>query len=103
MDLNIYISTTRALSFHVHIHLWHITTHEQSNTVKCLHPGSDIMGHLEEHIYDEIPELNTHIFDTLPEEEIVHSWNMTLWSFKAKRLKSINSSVCILEDGGICF
>ena len=52
MDLNIYISTTRALSFHVCIHLQHITTQEQSNTVKCLHPGSDIMECLEEHVYD---------------------------------------------------
>ena len=46
---------------------------EQSNTVKCLHPGSDIIGCLEEHVYNEILELNTHILDTLPEEEIVHS------------------------------
>ena len=68
MDLNIYVSTTRALSFHVHIHLQHITTQEQSNTVTCLHPGSDIMECLEEHVYDEILELNTHILDTLPEE-----------------------------------
>ena len=72
MDLHIYTSTTKALSFHVHIHSRHITTQEQSNTVKCLHPGSDIMGCLEEHIYDEIQELNTHILDTLPEEEVVH-------------------------------
>ena len=28
---------------------------------------------LEEHVYDEILELNTHILDTLPKEEIVHS------------------------------
>ena len=60
MDLHIYISTTKALSFHVRIHLQHITTQEQSNTVKCLHPGSDILEHLEEHVYDEILELNTH-------------------------------------------
>ena len=73
MDLNIYISTTKTLSFHVHIHLRHITTQEQSNTVKCLHPGSDIMECLEEHVYDEILELNSHILDTLPKEEIVHS------------------------------
>ena len=73
MDLNIYVSTTKALSFHVHIHLQHITTQEQSNTVKCLDPGSDIMEHLEDHVYDEILELNTHILDTLPEEEVVHS------------------------------
>ena len=99
MDLHIYISTTKALSFHVHIHLWHITTQEQSNTVKCLHPGSDIMERLEEHVYDEILELNTHILDTLPKEEIVCSWNTALQSFKAKRLKSMNSSVCIQEDG----
>ena len=72
MDLHIYISTTEALSSHEHVHLWHITTQEQSNTVKCLHPGSDIMGHLEEHVYNEILELNTHILDTLPEEETVH-------------------------------
>ena len=73
MDLHIYVSTTKALSFHVCIHLQHITTQEQSNTVKCLHPGSDIMEHLEEHVYYEILELNTHILDTLPEEETVHS------------------------------
>ena len=73
MDLHIYTSTTEALSFHVHIHLQHITKQEQSNTIKCLHPGSDIMGCLEEHVYNEILELNTHILDTLPEEEIIHS------------------------------
>ena len=73
MDLNIYVSTTEVLSFHVCIHLWHITTQEQSNTVKCLDPGSDIMKHLEDHVYDKIQELNTHILDTLPEEEVVHS------------------------------
>ena len=60
MDLNIYISTTKALSFHVCIHLRHITTQEQSNTVKCLHPGSDIMEHLEEHVYDEIYSYTGH-------------------------------------------
>ena len=64
-----------------------------------MYPGSDIMERLEEHVYDEILELNTHILDTLPKEEIVHSWNMTLQSFKAKRLKSMNSRVCILENG----
>ena len=73
MDLHIYVSTTKALSFHVCIHLQHITTQEQSNTVKCLHPGSDIMERLEEHVYNEILELNTHILDTLPKEETVHS------------------------------
>ena len=57
----------------MHIHLQHISTQEQSNTVKCLHPGSDIMESLEEHVYDEILELNTHILDTLPKGEIVHS------------------------------
>ena len=31
-----------------------------------------LMEHLEEHVYNEILELNTHILDTLPEEEIVH-------------------------------
>ena len=86
MDLHIYTSTTEALSFCVHIHLWHITTQEQSNTVKCLCPGSDIMGHLEEHVYNEILELNTHILDTLPKEEIVHFWNVTLQGLKARRL-----------------
>ena len=63
----------QVLSFHVHIYLQHITTQEQSNTVKCLDPGSDIMEHLEDHVYDEILELNTHILDTLPKEEIVCS------------------------------
>ena len=87
MDLHIYTSTAEALSFHVCIHLWHITTQEWSNTVKCLHPGSDILGCLEEHVYNEILELNTNILDTLPEEEIVHSWNVTLQSLKTRRLK----------------
>ena len=73
MNLNIYVSTTEALSFHVCIHLGHITTQEQSNTVKCLDPGSDSMKCLEDHIYDKILELNTHILDNLPKEEIVHS------------------------------
>ena len=73
MDLHIHISTTQFLSLHVHIHLQHIPTQEQSNTVKCLRPGSDIIGHLEEHVYNEILELDTHILDTLPEEEIIHS------------------------------
>ena len=73
MDLHIHISTTQSLNLSVCIHLQHITTQEQSNTIKYLHPGSDIIGHLEEHIYNEILELNTHILDTLPEEEIVHS------------------------------
>ena len=77
IDLNIYVSITEVLSFHVCIHLWHITTQEQANTVKCLNPGSDFMECLEDHVYDEIMELNTHILDTLPGEEIVHSWNMT--------------------------
>ena len=73
MDLNIYVSITKVLSFHVCIHLQHITTQEQSNTVKCLNPGSDIMKCLEDHVYDKIMELNTYILDTLPKEEIVHS------------------------------
>ena len=72
MDLHISTSTTKTLSFHVQIYLQHITTQEQLNTVKCFHPGSDIIGHLEEHIYNEILELNTHILDTLPKEETVH-------------------------------
>ena len=87
MDLHIYISTTQTLSLHVRIHLWHITTQEQSNTIKCLCPGSDIIGHLEEHVYNEILELHTHILDTLPEAEIVHCWNVTLLSLKTRRLK----------------
>ena len=71
MDLHIHISTTQSLNLCVCIHLQHITTQEQSNTIQCLHPGSDIIGCLEEHIYNEILELNTHILDTLPEEEII--------------------------------
>ena len=59
MDLHIYTSTMEALSFHVYIHLQHITTQEQSNTVKCLCPGSDIMGQLEEHVHNEILESYT--------------------------------------------
>ena len=69
MDLHIHVSTSLSLNLHVQIHLQHIPTQEQSNTVKCLCPESDIIGHLEEHIYCEILDLNTQILDTLPEEE----------------------------------
>ena len=70
MDLHIHISTSPSLNLHVCIHLQHIPTQEQSNTIKCLHPASDIIGHLEEHVYNEILDLNTQILDTLPEEEM---------------------------------
>ena len=70
MDLHIHISTSPSLNLHVRIHLQHIPTQEQSNTIKCLCPGSDIIGCLEEHVYDEILDLNTQILDTLPEEEM---------------------------------
>ena len=43
MDLHIHISTSQSLNLHVHIHLQHIPTQEQSNTIKCLYPGSDII------------------------------------------------------------
>ena len=69
MDLHIHISTSQSLNLHVHIHLQDIPSQEQSNTIKCLHPGSNIIGHLEEHIYNKILDLNTQILDTLPEEE----------------------------------
>ena len=99
MDLHISTFTTETLSLHVWIHLHHITTQEKSNTIKCLHPGSDIIGHLEEHVYNEILELNTHILDTLPEEEIIHSWNVTLLSLKTRRLKKfINSNMYTLKN-----
>ena len=67
MDLHIHISTSSSLNLHVRIHLQHIPTQEKSNTVKCLHLGSDIIGCLEEHVYDEILDLNTQILDTLLE------------------------------------
>ena len=70
MDLHIHISTSPSLNLHVQIHLQHIPTQEQSNTVKCVCPGSDIIGCLEEHVYCEILDLNTQILDTLPEEEM---------------------------------
>ena len=69
MDLHIHISTSLSLNLHVQIHLQHIPTQEQSNTIKCLCLGSDIIGCLEEHVYSEILDLNTQILDTLPEEE----------------------------------
>ena len=71
MDLSIHTSTNEILSLHVHLHLQHITTQEQSNTVKCVDPGNDIVECLEDHVYDEIMELNTCVLNTLPEEEIV--------------------------------
>ena len=69
MDLYIHVSTSPSMNLSVKIHLQHIPTQEQSNTVKCLHPGSDILGCLEEHIYCEILDLNTQIMDTPPEAE----------------------------------
>ena len=69
MDLHIHVSTSLFLNLCVQIHPHHIPTQEQSNTVKCLHPG-DIIGCLEECIYSEILDLNTQILDTLPEEEM---------------------------------
>ena len=71
MDLHIHISTSPSLNLHVHILLQHIPTQEQSNTVKYLYPGSDIIGCLEEHVYSEILDLNTHILDTLRRD--IHS------------------------------
>ena len=73
MNLHIHVSTSPSLNLHVRIHLQHIPSQEQSNTVKCVHPGSDILGHLEEHVYCEILDLNTQILNTLPKEEMFTS------------------------------
>ena len=86
MDLHIYTSTTETLNFHVRIHVWHITTQEQSNTVKCLHPGSDIIGHLEEHVYNEILKLNTHILELFPKKRLPTS---EMWHYKASKLEDL--------------
>ena len=67
------MSTSPSLNLCVQIHLQHIPTQEQSNTVKCLCPGNDIIGCLEEHFYCQILDLNTQILDTLPEEEMFAS------------------------------
>ena len=69
MDLYIHVSTPLSLNLNVQIHLQHIPTQEQSNTVKCLLPGSDILECLEEHIYNEVLDLNAQIMDTLPGAE----------------------------------
>ena len=69
MDLYIHVSTSLSLNLNVQIHLQHIPSQEQSNTVKCVHPASDILGHLEEHIYCKILDLEAQILDTLPETE----------------------------------
>ena len=53
MDLHIHISTSPSLNLHMRIHLQHIPAQEQSNTIQCLYPGNDIIGHLEEHSYSE--------------------------------------------------
>ena len=73
IDLYIHVSTSPSLNLNVQIHLQHIPTQEQSNTVKCLHPGSDIIAHLEEHVYCEILDLNAQILNTLPEAEMFTS------------------------------
>ena len=70
MDLYIHVSTSPSLNFNVRIHLQYIPTQEQSNTVKCLCTGSDILGCLEERIYCEILDLNAQIMDTPPEAEM---------------------------------
>ena len=67
MDLYIHVSTSPSLNLNVQIHLQHIPSQEQSNTLKCVCPGSDILGCLEEHIYCEILDLEAQILDTLPE------------------------------------
>ena len=69
MNLYIHVSTSPSLNLNVQIHLQHIPSQEQSNTVKCVHPGSDILGCLEEHIYCEIQDLEAQILNTLPEAE----------------------------------
>ena len=94
MDLHIHVSTSHSLNLCVHIHLQHIPTQEQSNTIKCLCPGSDIIGCLEEHVYNEILDLNTHILDT-PRRRDIHSWNVTLLSLKTKRLKVYKLIICV--------
>ena len=73
MDLFIHVSTSPSLNLNVRIHLQHIPTQEQSNTVKCLRPGSDILGCLEEHVYHEVLDLNAQIMDTLPEAKTLTS------------------------------
>ena len=69
MDLYIHVSTSLSLNLNVRIHLQHIPLQKQSNTVKCVHPGSDIFGCLEEHICCEILDLEAQILNTLPEAE----------------------------------
>ena len=75
MDLYIHVSTSLSLNLNVRIHLQHIPTQEQSNTVRCLHPGSDILGCLEEHIYNEVLDLNAQITDTFPGAETFTTQN----------------------------
>ena len=71
MDLHIHISTSPSLNLCVHIHLQHIPMQEQSNTVKCLCHGSDIIGCLEEHVYSENPALeHSHTGHSSPEEQM---------------------------------
>ena len=69
MDLYIHVSTSLSLNLNVQIHLQHIPSQEQSNTVKCVCPGIDIIGCLEEHIYCEILDLEAQILNTLLEAE----------------------------------
>ena len=69
MDLYIHVSTPQSLNLNVRIHLQHIPTQEQSNTVRCLLPGSNTLGCLEEYIYNEVLDLNAQIMDTLPGAE----------------------------------
>ena len=55
------------------VYIYDILPHRNNQTqLSVCTLESDIMGHLEEHVYNEILELNTHILDTLPKEEIVH-------------------------------
>ena len=63
-----------------------------------MHPGSDIMERLEEHVYNEVLELNTHILDTFPEDGLSTS---ETWHYKTSQLEDlqfIDSNICTLRD-----
>ena len=80
MNLYIHVSTPPSLNLNVQIHLQHIPSQEQSNTFRCLCPGRNILGHLEEHIYCEILDLNAQMMDTLLEAEDIYILKIMLLS-----------------------
>ena len=95
MNLHIHISTSQSLNLCVHIHLQHIPTQEESNTIKCLHPGKWHYRTSRRACLQWNPGLEHSYTGHSPRRRDVHSWNVTLLSLKTKRLKVYKLVICV--------